>query len=841
MPSAHTSICFGLLLLAGMILSWWLWPRPQDFTHRQDRYPGEYEWVKRTWPHFNADPAALRTAARQAQAMHVAAKTRDFGEWENTGPTNIPGRVSDVAFDPLHPDTMWAGNATGGLVKSTDGGTTWAFVFDDAPTLSIGDIAVDPTNPAVVYVGTGEANGGHNNHPGAGLYKSTDGGLTWKSGGLEETTSIGRVLVDYNNPSRVWVAAIGSYFAPDPNRGVYRSLNGGTSWDLVLFLNDSTGVVDLALHPTNPDILYAAAWQRVRRVTGAKLSGIGSGIYKSVDGGNSWVRITGGLDIDEDVGRIGIALCRTNPDILYAVYNNNTTHRGLFRSDNAGETWRKLDPAGDLSRHTGNFTWYFGQVRVDPEDCDHVYVLDVPLVTSKDGGLTWSSITGTHVDHHALAFHPYDPKVVLEGNDGGIAISKSRGDTWTGVLNMPTTQFYEIGLDPTNPERYYGGTQDNGTLRRNGNDNWERILGGDGFYVIVDPDNPNIVYAESQWGRLVKLVNGRAMGALTGIDPNEDRNWSTPVVMDPNDNKVLYYGAERVYRTMNAAESWSPVSPNLVRGGGELVGTISSLAVSPVASSVIWAGTDDGYVWVSGDYGNTWTRVSDGLPVRWVTRVVADPMEVNTAYLTYSGLRWRDPETYVFRTRDFGATWVNLTSNLPEAPVNALAIDPNNTDVLYLGSDVGAFVSLNGGDYWEPLGSGMPLVPVYDMKVFLNDSHHFLVAGTHGRSMYRLDLKGIVTEVTQAPTLPDAFTLNAAYPNPFTNAVQLKYRLREPAYVEIEVVDLLGRHVASVEHLNRAAGTYTATWTPQHLAPGRYYVRLNAGGLVRHVLPLTRL
>lgn len=832
-----------LVLVAALGSSWLLWPHMEYAETRPGRFPNEFEWVKRTWPYFNADPAAIRTAADNAHKMRRAAKSRAFGIWESVGPTNIPGRVSDVAFDPLHPGTLWASAATGGVLKSNDAGTSWTFVFDDAPTLSIGDLAIDPSNPSIVYVGTGEANGGHNNKPGAGLFKSTDGGSTWRLSGLEESTSIGRVLIDYSNPTRVWVAAIGSYFAPDPNRGVYRSLNGGSSWDQVLFLNDSTGVVDLAIHPSDPDILYAAAWQRVRRVTGTQLSGIGSGVYKTEDGGETWTRLTEGLDVDSGVGRVGIAICPANPDILYALYNNDITHRGLFRSDNAGATWQELDPSGELklSVDAVPFTWYFGQVRVDPEDCDRVFVLDVPIATSEDGGISWTFQSGTHVDHHAMAFNPHDPNIVLDGNDGGIAISDSRGELWTRVLNMPTTQFYEIGLDPSNPERFFGGTQDNGTLRRDGNDRWVRILGGDGFYVIVDPENPNIVYAESQWGRLVKVVNGSPIFALSGINRNEKTNWSTPVVMDPNNNQVLYYGAERLYRTVDAAVSWGPISPNLARGGSQLLGTISTIAVSPVDSNIVWVGTDDGYVWVTNDYGNTWARVSDGLPLRWVTRVIADPLERDVAYITYSGLRWRDPETYVYRTRDLGVTWSDITSNLPEAPVNAFAVDPVDTDVLYLGSDVGAFVSLNGGLDWQVLGTGIPIVPVYDMKVYQNDSLHFLVAGTHGRSMYRLDLKETVTNVAQEPMLPDAFTLEAAYPNPFTHSLQLEYQLRHPARVEIDVVDVLGRHVSTVEDVRRNAGSYAATWMPHNIAPGRYFVRLNADGVVRQVLAVTHI
>ena len=849
----------GLVLGAGWYAST-LGPRATDeATARDDpgRYPSEYGWIQRTFPHFTADTDIYRRAFVQVQQLRAAGKSATFGAWQAVGPTNTGGRISDIEFDPIHPNIVYAAAATGGVFKSTDTGETWTPIFDDQPVMSIGDIAVDPINPQVLYVGTGEANGGHNNFAGAGLYKSIDSGATWTFAGLENTTSIGRILVDPTHQNRIFVAAVGSYFAPNPERGVYRSYEGGPPWEKVLFVNDSTGVIDLVMRPDSTDVLFAATWQRVRRVTGAQLSGEGSGIYKSIDGGETWVRLdsTNGLP-SGPAGRIGLALCSSNPDVMYALYTDGTSYLGFYRTNDGGETWFDANPDRDLRSGFGSFSWFFGQVRVAPDDPDLVYVMDVQFMRSTNGGQTWERQGGTHVDHHALAFHPVDPSFVVNGNDGGLATSQNGGITWSKVLQLPITQFYEIGLDPSNPSQFYGGTQDNGVQQSNGPDHWEKINGGDGFYVIVDPTNPNVVYAESQFGALVKIVNGRARSATSGIPSRnrEKRNWSTPVVMDPNDSQVLYYGTNRIYRTENGAESWEPISEDLTRrlAAFPLIGTITTIAVAPTNSNIIYAGTDDGKVWVSDNYGGTWNDITgDDLPFRWVTRVVVDPTDENTAYATYSGLRWHDPQPHVFRTRDRGQTWQDITANLPEAPVNAFAVDPRNPAYLYLGSDVGAFVSQDDGVSWTLLGEALPAVPVYDMKIFEDRTQRFLVAGTYGRSMYTLDLADVPVDSSGTPTAvsedaptPQAIALEAGYPNPFTTHTTLTYRLAERAEVRLEVYDILGRRVTTLFEGTALPGTHTAVWNASVVAPGAYVARLtvlSSTGPSEHSTMLTRV
>ena len=815
-----------------------------------DSRPSDWAWQQRTWPFGTADREAFREAASQAREMRrEAAKTRRLMPVSFAGPSNIGGRVVDLEFDPHNPANIYAASATGGVFKSADGGLNWLPVFDDQANLTIGDIAMDPVNPGVLYVGTGEANGGHNNFPGGGVYKSTDGGQSWTFLGLDNTVSIGRILVDPLNPDRVFLAAVGSYFAPNPERGIYRSTNGGQTWESSLFVSDSTGAIDLIMDPQNPNRLIAAFWERVRTANGrSHLYGPTGGVFRSTDGGDSWENLNSGRGLPnpagERVGRIGLALCQSFPDEVYAIYNDGSTYTGLYRSSNFGDSWTNADPYNYISNGVSTFSWYFGQVRVHPTNPERVWALDVSYMRSTDGGRNWPIIYGyggpseLHVDHHALAFHPTNPDIMVEGNDGGINISSDGGVTFTKVAELPNNQFYEIGLDANNPERIYGGTQDNGTLRTlSGNTNdWQRIYGGDGFYVLVDHTDPNVIYAESQNGGLGRTLNGGATWspATTGI--NGPRNWSTPVAMDPINPSILYYGTNAVYRTVDRALNWSSYSPDLTDGPGQArLGTITTIAVSEANNLIIWAGTDDANVWVSSNRGATWTRVDRApLPERWVTRVVPDPINQDVAYLTYSGLRWVDPQPHVFRTADRGQTWTDISSNLPDAPVNAMAVDPTDNNYLYLGTDLGAYLSANLGQSWEYLSPDLPMVTVGDMKI--HPTAYYLAIGTHARSIYKLDLS-LVTGV-KGPSdgpLPGDFSLDQNYPNPFNGETRIRFSLPARGEVRLAIYDVLGREVRSLAGGEFPAGAHQLSWDGRGadgavLASGVYIYRLSVSG-----------
>ena len=814
-----------------------------------DPRPSEWFWKQRTFPHWKAEKDAHLEMLRTAQAMRSKKISRiSFDlQWEFAGPTNVQGRVHDIEFDPLDPNNIYAIPSTGGMFKSNDAGVTWEPIFDDQAILTMGDIAIDPINPNIIYVGTGEPNGGHNNFPGAGIYKSIDAGSTWQLMGLESTVSIGRVLVDPTNTQRVFVAAVGSYFAPNPERGIYRSEDGGASWSQVLFISDSTGAIDLVMDPTNPSFMMAAMWERVRRPQSNHLFGETSGIFRSFDGGDSWELIDpnfSGLPnpLATDVGRIGLAISQSEPDIIYALYNDGQAYLGLFKTTDQGNTWTDADPNNQLSNGFGGFSWYFGQVRVHPENPDIVYVLDVLLSQTTDGGFSWSAESLFHVDFHDLKFNPQNSENIITGNDGGIDISTNGGLTWTETADLPVTQFYEIGLDLNNPERLYGGTQDNGTTRTlTGDlDDWEFIFGGDGFYVIIDPTNPNIIYSESQFGDLGKSTNGGVsfQPVNNGIDPSEPTNWSTPVVMDPNNVSRLYYGTNRVYRTENGAASWTAISPDLTEGGPRL-GTVTTIAVAATNSDIIYAGTDDSHVWLSTDLGATWNEVTGpNMPYRWITRVAVDPTDENIAYVTFSGLKWHDPEPHIFRTMNMAETWTDISSNLPNAPINAIAIDPIEANIIYVGTDVGAYISIDNGQIWEALGSGMPMVTVTDLKI--HPTEHFLVAGTHGRSMYKMDLSDITgLESDRSFPVASSFELQQNFPNPFNPATKITYDLPRGEQVILRIFNSLGQEVRTLVDHRQPAGNQSVTWDSKDnhgetVSAGVYVYRLSAGNEVQN-------
>ncbi|HMS64579.1 MAG TPA: T9SS type A sorting domain-containing protein, partial [Ignavibacteria bacterium] len=534
-----------------------------------------------------------------------------------------------------------------------------------------------------------------------------------------------------------------------------------------------------------------------------------------------------------NVGRIGLSISRSNPNIAYSIFTNGSSYLGFFKTTNAGLNWTNANPGGQLQSGFATFSWYFGQVRVHPTNPAIVYVLDFALMKSVNSGTTWTDITTEHVDNHALAFKPGSPETIVEGNDGGIFNSSDGGNSFTKVENLPITQFYEIGIDNNNPDRLYGGTQDNGTNRTltGGLNDWESIFGGDGFYVIVDHTNPNIIYAESQNGFLGKSTDGGVTFeiALDGINGSEKTNWSTPVVMDPNDNNILYYGTNKVYRTNNGALNWAALSPDLTNGNQPRLGTVTSIDVAKSNSNVIIAGTDDANVWITSNNGSNWTKVSSTLPYRWVTRVAIDPTDENIAYVTYNGLKWRDPQPHVFRTTNKGQTWTDISNNLPDAPVNAFAIDPLRPRLLFVGSDVGCYYSTNTGQSWSFLGAGLPMVSVYDLKI--HPTANYLVAGTHGRSMYKIDLSSITVGINSNEiSVADNFRLEQNYPNPFNPGTRISYtignNIQSAANVKLSVYNILGNEVDVLTDKKQNAGTYEVYFDGSNLSSGIYFYTL---------------
>ncbi|MFH1279389.1 MAG: FlgD immunoglobulin-like domain containing protein [Candidatus Eisenbacteria bacterium] len=813
--------------------------------------PNDWAYRQRAYPFGRLNFEELTVAGAEARAMRGAAKASSLS-WTERGPSNIGGRVTDLEVHPANPSILYAAMASGGVFRSADAGVSWTPIFDEQAALTIGDIAIDPENPDVVWVGTGEANSSSFSWFGIGVYRSDDAGATWSYAGLEETRYIGRVVVDPGNPDRVWVAGAGVLFGTNPERGVYRTLNGGSTWDRVLFVNDSTSAVDIAIDPAKPDTVFAAMWERVRGLTYRRSRGPGSGLYRSHDGGDTWMKLTGGLPTGDKVGRIGVSVCAGSPNVVYAIYDMENTSGSLecrvYKSTNGGNTWARTSD-GALSGIYSTFGWYFGQVRVDPTNSNRVFALGVPFYRTENGGSSWSQVgSSNHVDHHALVFDPVTPTRIWEGNDGGIYVSENQGDSWTKLYDQPTNQFYKIEIDNLQPQRIYGGTQDNGTLRTltGATDDWTNIFGGDGFTTLVHPANSNMIWAGYQYGNYYESTDlGSSWDwALSGVSSADRRNWSSPLVFDPSDPETMYYGTYRVWRSVNGSASWTSISPDLTGGDhGSGFGTVTTIAVSPADPDVIWAGTDDSNVWVTQNGGSTWSNVSASLPNRWVTCVEPDPANPSVAYVTFSGLRWDQEISHVYRTGNLGSTWSDISANLPESPTNVILVDPGAPSTLYLGSDVGCFYSTDTGASWSVLGAGLPAVPVWDLD--FHEPTRTLVAGTHGRSAHSIDLSVSTAVEEGIPSARTGARLENA-PNPFNPSTTVTYRLGEASDVTLSVYDLAGRRVRALDEGMRSAGEHRAVWNGEDeggraAASGTYFLRLETeGGTLTHKMSLVR-
>lgn len=799
--------------------------------------PNDWFFRQRAFPTGTINKQAHLRAARQTRAMQALQKSSATAAWQPIGPRNIGGRITALAVHPFDSNIIYMGAAAGGVFLSVDGGLHWAPIFDEQPSLSIGALAIDPNNPEVVYVGTGEANGSGDSYAGDGIYKSLDAGLTWQNIGLEESDHIGRIAINPKNSDVIYVAACGRLFGANAERGIYKSRDAGKTWTRALFLNDSTSAIDVAINPENPDTVYAAMYERIRSPSRRKVGGFGSGVYRTYNGGATWELLTLGLPPSSaTTGRFGLALAPSNPATLYAIHADDPGwFAGIYKSTNHGDTWQRTQD-GNLSNLFSNFGWYFGNINVDPSNANTVYALGVDFVKSTNGGNSWSSIRrGIHVDQHALTFDPSNSNRVFLGNDGGFYFSNDAGTSWTKSLDLPITQFYAGTIDFLNPQRSYGGTQDNGTMRTltGRDDDWRVIYGGDGFYCLVDYTDARYVYAESQNGGLGRSTDGgnSFVGATSGISSQDRMNWSTPVVMDPNNPRKLYYGSNRLYRTTNRAVSWTVISPDLTNGSRPWnlsYSTLTTIAVSAVDSNLIYVGTDDAHVWVTKDGGNTWEEINAGLPQRWVTRVAADPFDENVAYVTFSGHAENIETPHVFRTTDQGATWNNISANLPEGPVNDIVIDFDNTSTLYVGTDVGVFYSTNLGGSWNVLGTGLPFSPVHDLT--LHPLTRKLRAATHGRSFYEFDLNTL-SEVSESETaMPKGFVLQQNYPNAVSastaHATTIAFELQQRSEVRLEVFDLLGRKVATVVEGELPAGAHRRSFNVRGLASGAYLYRL---------------
>lgn len=733
---------------------------------------------------------AFERASTQAAA--VAAKTKGSdpalanARWKLRGPTNVGGRVLDVVVDPKRRNGVYAATASGGIWHSTDGGMRYRSIWPDHLTQAIG--ALDVSKSGVLWAGTGEAGpgGGSITYGGTGVYRSADGGRSWKNMGLKGSDRIGRVLVDPRNENVVWVAANGPLYARGGERGLYKTTNGGKSWTRVLEgANDTTGAVDVQLDPKNSDVVYATMWDRIREADRRLYTGVGSGAFKSTDGGKTWTRI-GGLSLASNplLGRLGITVAPSDPNRVYILASTEAgLTAGLYRSDDGGATFT---PGVDLPLVTGGFVyaWWFGRVYVDPKDPDHVFATGVNMSESTDGGLTFGSSPGLHADQHGMAWDLRQPGRVYVGNDGGTYTSDDNGASFEHGEYMPWNQPFSVAVSQQDPRKILVGLQDNGGNRNYlgdddpAEDQYNDITGGDGTEMAFDPTDDSIVYGCSQYGVCARSTNsGDSMSSFENEIVGTRKNWLSPIEFDPLDPDAVYTASEIVHRSTDRGASWTPISPDLTGGPGRETnplfrnyGTVTTIAAAEVEFGTIYAGTDDGRVQYTHDSGTTWTRAT-GLPTDWVTSVAIDRRDpANVAYASFSGFRSGKQKSLVFRTADGGRTWKDVSGNLPQAPVNDVL--PIGDD-LVVASDVGVFVTRGitkgMGRTWLKVGTGLPNAPITSLD--WQAKTKTLLASNFGRGAYSVPLPDLGRSEAARTRAAKGSKAAAAAPAPADEAV----------------------------------------------------------------------
>ena len=791
-------------------------------------------------------------------------------EYRSIGPANMGGRVADVEGVPGDPNIVYVASASGGLWKTTNGGVTWKPIFDRQGTISIGDIALAPSNPDVVWVGTGESNVRNSVSFGDGVYKSTDAGKTWQHMGLKDTEHISAIAINPQNSDIVYIAALGHAFGPNEERGIFMTTDGGKTWAKTLYIDNQHGAADLEIDPTNPNILYAGMWSFERKPWTHHSGSEKGGVYKSVDGGRTWNKLTNGLP--KLMGRIGIRVAPSNPNVVYVIVE--AKDGTLYRSDDRGETFKLASKNTDIVSRG----FYYTRVRVDPTNENHIYAVASTLYTSIDGGKTFRSITGrTHVDFHALWLDPKNPKRMWHGQDGGIAVTYDGGETWEVVSNIPIGQFYQVYADNRSPFYYVmGGLQDNGswtgpsrTREPAGimNDDWRMVSFGDGFYMINHPDDPDVYLSESQGANIVwtdmrsreqQLVNpwGRGSGGGPAAGQKYRFNSNSPIVFSAHDKTTVFLAGNVVFRSPDFGKTWEQISPDLTTNdpeklkdaGGpvafenstaEYYSTIISIAESPVEKGQIWVGTDDGNLQVTRDGGKNWNNIIANVsgigknsPVSHVepSRTGAD-----VAYVAFDRHMFDDFRPYIFKTTDGGKSWTNISGNLPaKGYVQVVREDPKNTNLLYAGTELGLFASYNGGKDWMPLNlKNLPNVSVHDILVHPREND--LILATHGRSLWIFDDATPIQRMNQQILDSNAylFPIRPALryssrftrygigdkqftgPNPPPGALityYLKDKVDEKTTFKVQVFDREGKLVQDIEKPSREKGLNRIAW-----------------------------
>jgi photosystem II stability/assembly factor-like uncharacterized protein len=785
--------------------------------------------------------SAIKSAIEQKEKLTKNSLVKNIN-FTNIGPTIMSGRVVDVAVNPNNIIEFYVGYASGGLWYTNNNGTTFTPVLDNAPTQNIGDIAVDWSSETI-WVGTGEKNSSRSSYAGIGLLKSSDKGKTWQNVGLLDSHHISRILINPKNADEVIVGVIGHLYSANEERGIFKTLDGGKTWIKSLFIDENTGIIEVAVAPENFNIMYAASWERNRKAWNFDGDGKNSALYKSTDAGTSWTKIgdKSGFPIGNGVGRIGLAVFNENTvyalhdsqfrrpkdtdkkssdeltkedfkvmssddflklsdkkintflknnrfqgeynaenvkqmirvgsvnpidlatyleDVNAMVFDTQVIGAEVFKTTNGGKSWKKTHN-NFLDGVYSSYGYYFGEIRVDLQDENGIYVLGVPIIKSKDGGKTFTSIgkENVHSDHQALWVNPKKRGHILNGNDGGLNMSYDDGENWTKLNDPAVGQFYSVYADNQKNYKVYGGLQDNGVWvadnnastnkrwQQYGQNPYESIMGGDGMQVQVDDRNPNIVYTGSQFGNYYRV--NRETGKNAYIQPKHTLgenpyrfNWQTPILLSKHNQDILYLGGNKLHRSLNKGDDWATISDDLTTGGKKgnvAYGTLTSISESPFQFGLLYVGSDDGFVHVSKNGGGSWSKISNSFPKDlWVSRVIASSHKKERVYVALNGYRFDDFTPYVYLSDDFGQTWKNIGESIPTSAVNVIKEDPVNENILYLGTDNGLYISLNKGTSWNVFSKNFPNVAVHDLVIQPTAKH--LIVGTHGRSLYKADI-----------------------------------------------------------------------------------------------------
>ncbi len=702
-------------------------------------------------------------------------------KWRTVGPAYQGGRIESIACPDGYTSTIYIGVGSGNLWKSVNNGTTWKPIFDNESTFTIGSVAVSKSNPDVVWVGTGEVLMARSSFAGTGVFKSVDASQTWQNMGLDDTHHIARVLIDPVDPDVVYVAAIGHNYSFNEQRGLFKTTDGGKTWEKILYISDKVACVEVVMDPVDNRILYAVMWERDRKAWNNVAAGPGSGLYKSTDAGSTWKQLKKGLPRGKNVGRIGIAVAQSNPNVVYALVDNHNIRPDgkksiageVYRSNNKGKSFKKVNK-DDLQT---SINYAFCLIRVSPDDENQIYLLGTYLLQSNDGGKTYARNQGKiinllphdakviHLDHHDLWIDPLNPDRLIDGTDGGLYTSYDRGKTWLRLNNIPVAEVYALTVDMAEPYNVYIGTQDDAalfgpaayTLTDGVRSPWKHVYldqwgGGDSYFTYVDPTDPETIYYEHQFGSMRR--KNMKDGSTKSVAPKSPkggpalrRNWMTPFIISHHNPLTLYYGADKLFKSINRADDWTCISGDLTtspgpeKQGNVPYGTITTISESLLKAGLIYIGTDDGKVQVTKDDGRNWTDITADLPDKWVSRVTASRHDLDTAYVSLTGYRNDDFEKYLYMSQDSGKTWKSIVANLPAESINVIAEDPRDKDILYVGTDLGVYATIDGAKTWHSLCGNLPTTPVHDLLV--HPRQYELVIGTHGRGVFVLDVKNI--------------------------------------------------------------------------------------------------